>query len=511
MKFSEQLKSRTPLVYGLLGVLWLLVVAWQGVEHERVKAAARSALIYRARDISSTLGLVIRSQRRFGGVVSQVRLESALNELVRPGELNSVALLNASLEVVASAGSPIGVETGAAIGQGERWGKNSVTLVNLVDLGTNVSQDGEESRPTIVLPRREGSGSGFEDRLRPPPRRGPEGDGPGPGPGAGAGGGTNTMTERSGRTRAAESRNRFGRPFWMSEEEYKSVIAKQGLHGFMIVMSTKSYQATCRQDLWLRSIIGLLGGLSAIGLGLAWRNLVKSSDLQMRLVRASELNARLKEMNIAAAGLAHETRNPLNIIRGLAQLISKWDSTSDEIRTRSREITEEVDRVTAQLNEFINYSRPREIRLAPVALTAIVHDVVRALSYDLEDKLIELAVQDENLTVEADEQMLRQVLFNLLMNAIQAVSPKGSIQVSSGKENAGSAWLEVRDNGPGVAVEQREEIFKPYFTTHQNGTGLGLAVVHQIVLAHGWDIHYVPNDPQGANFRLTGLKLSSRT
>src|SRR5207244_9084016 len=113
-------------------------------------------------------------------------------------------------------------------------------------------------------------------------------------------------------------------------------------------------------------------------------NLAKSSDLQIRLVRASELNAHLKEMNLAAAGLAHETRNPLNIVRGLAQMISKQEDASPEIRKKSREIIDETDRVTAQLNEFINYSRPREVRRSSVSLSLVIGAVVRALTYDLE-------------------------------------------------------------------------------------------------------------------------------
>ena len=69
------------------------------------------------------------------------------------------------------------------------------------------------------------------------------------------------------------------------------------------------------------------------------------------------------------------------------------------------------------------------------------------------------------------------------------------------------AWLEVRDNGPGVSPENRAEIFKPYFTTTQKGTGLGLAVVQQIVLAHGWEIECLAHEPRGAVFRLTHLHL----
>ena len=74
--------------------------------------------------------------------------------------------------------------------------------------------------------------------------------------------------------------------------------------------------------------------------------------------------------------------------------------------------------------------------------------------------------------------------------------------------NAAEAILEIRDNGPGVPPERRQEIFKPYFTTHQKGTGLGLAVVQQIVLAHGWEIVCLANEPRGAIFRISHLKIA---
>ena len=115
----------------------------------------------------------------------------------------------------------------------------------------------------------------------------------------------------------------------------------------------------------------------------------------------------------------------------------------------------------------------------------------------------------EGLTVEADEQSFRQALFNLLLNAIQAVEPRGEIQVVAEKRNAAEAALEVLDNGPGVPPEHRAEIFKPYFTTQKQGTGLGLAVVQQIVLAHGWEVECLPHEPRGAIFRITHLKLAA--
>ena len=132
----------SSLVYGLLLAAWAAIVGWQPVEHARVKQSERAALVNRARDITTTLGVVVRSQRR---LVSQERLESALKELVKTGELKSVALLNVAGEVVASAGAPVDLETKGTPHSVERWDDRSVTLVNPVDLGTNVVQDGESS------------------------------------------------------------------------------------------------------------------------------------------------------------------------------------------------------------------------------------------------------------------------------------------------------------------------------------------------------------------------------
>jgi signal transduction histidine kinase len=258
-------------------------------------------------------------------------------------------------------------------------------------------------------------------------------------------------------------------------------------------------------DLWLRGIIILFAGISAIGAALAWRNVSKTSELQIRLVRASELNSHLKEMNLAAAGLAHETRNPLNIIRGMAQMILKTDASAD-LREKSKAIVDETDKVTAQLNEFINYSRPREVRRGKIALNAVVTEVVRALNFDIEEKKIRVESKVEPFLIEADEQLLRQALFNLLLNSIQAVGENGQIQFAAHKNGSSEASFEISDNGPGVPPDQRREIFKPYFTTHQKGTGLGLAVVQQIVLAHGWEIECLGNEPKGAVFRISHLK-----
>jgi signal transduction histidine kinase len=431
-------------------------------------------------------------------------------------------MLNAAGEKVASAGPDIDFEMKDLSSTGEHWGERNVALMNLVDLGTNLTSEAESARPTVVVPRSffTPNRSSTNRPAFPPPGPPPDGSEERPQMSTNAGTATGEMTNLGGSTNLLalgsapgrprgfrEGRPPF-RPFGMSDEEWKATIAKKGVHSFVIVMSTQSMRAAASHDLWLRVIISALASISVVGLALAWSNLVKSGELEVRLVRAAELNTRLREMSLAAAGLAHETKNPLNIIRGLAQIISKQEDVSPEIRQKTQGIVEQADRVTGQVNEFINFSRPRQLKPAPVALSSTVAEVGRALGPDLEEKEIRLQVPGELPVIEADEQQLRQALFNLIINAIQAVERGGEIQIVGSKRNSSQAVLEIRDNGPGVPPENRTDIFKPYFTTHQNGTGLGLAVVQQIVLTHGWEIECLPNQPRGAIFRISHLRLA---
>jgi two-component sensor histidine kinase len=465
----------------MLLAIWATLMVWQTAEHLRARQVFHNMVVDRARSVSTTCGLLMRA-RSFFGVVSRERLEAALNELVNTNELRSVQLLNNDGEAVASAGVPFDLPPRSAMEGGILWGDQTVVVENPVDLGTNL--------PQLILPRE------MREELRSLQ--------------------TNRASVTATNVVAGDTTNaprgftdwrRPGRPYWMTADEYKDLIEKKGAHTFVIVMSTDPARHATTYDLYLRTFIALLGTIAVAGYGLAWRSLEKTSELQLRLVRASELNLHLKELNLAAAGLAHETRNPLNIIRGLAQIISKQGNTSPEVQAKSREIINETDRVTAQLNEFINYSRPREVRRAPANLCSIATEVVRALNFDIEEKAIQLQLQIEPVIIEADEQLLRQALFNLVLNAVQAVPNGGAILIRGSRRTNEEAFLEISDNGPGVPPENRAEIFKPYFTTNAEGTGLGLAVVQQIVLAHGWEIQCLANEPAGAMFRIAHIKL----
>jgi signal transduction histidine kinase len=515
-----EFKRRHQLAAGLLAAAWLLVVGWQAQEHRRVVEAAKSDLRSRSHEIAGTLSAVTRALR-FRGAVFQERLEPVLNELVnsRPNALVKliyVGLLNNDGDPVVAVGDT-NLFSHEIIAEGEHWSDNDVIFVLPVE-GASASPEGVTNNPTVVLPsfrdltngaprdrdffRRETRPGGtnafaFASTNFPPPPTNAAGETEPPAPPPD--GGENL---RGGNRRPPWMR-------WMSESEFKALTAKRELHGLVLAMSTENYRALCTHDLWLRGVIIFFAGISALGAGLAWRNLRRNSELQIRLVRASELNSHLKELNLAAAGLAHETRNPLNLIRGQAQMIARLPDASPEVRDKSKNIVDETDKVTAQLTEFINYSRPREVRRTHVALAAAVSEIIRTLAYDIAEKKLHVEFGGDALVIEADEQLLRQVLFNLLINATQAVGEGGQIKIEVRRASATEAILEVSDDGHGVAPENIQEIFKPYFTTHQKGTGLGLAVVSQIVLAHGWEITCLPNEPRGAIFRLTHLKIAA--
>ena len=452
--------SRTVLVYVFLLLCWIGVCVWQDIEHERAREGARESLLIRSADITTSMEVVLRSQRRF--VPSWDRLvAAALKDLVTSSELLSVVLLNEEGEVVTAAGPEPAVDVKAlSIGDAIFEG-GTLTVVHVLELESG-EVEGDEVRSS---------------RPPSPPGRG------------------------------RFSRRYRDRTFWSRGQRMSERMARQRVHRFVLVMSTEGVDAAVARDLWLRLILSAVALLAVLGVGLAWRGLVRSADLRLNLIRSREHNALLEEKNIAAAGLAHETRNPLNLIRGMAQMLTKDPKLEATVRQRTSALMDHVDLVTSRLNEFLDYSRPIEPDPTPTDLKNLSEQVAATLETDREDKDITLTVGDASFAVLADAGLLRQVLFNLLLNAVQAVDTGGEVGVAFVRNGSATASIEVSDNGPGVPPEAREDVFRPYFTLYDRGTGLGLAVVRQIARAHGWEITCDATEAGGALFRITGLTV----
>ncbi|MCC6489231.1 MAG: hypothetical protein IT364_17150, partial [Candidatus Hydrogenedentes bacterium] len=550
--------KRHTVGYIVLTATWLLVVAWQLLEHDRVYRMARTALVNRANDFSIALGVVLRAQGRFG-LIPEEHIKAALDELAKTTETESVVLLNAAGEVTASAGEPAPKEVLPLLTTREHWEENTATFVNLVALGPGAEGPGPEGQPVIVS-MQEGKS---RDRNWPEP-------GPPKPPPPGVpdflwenfsdaetrsvldpmmNGQPLTedqvkqilalpiMSELDTERRETVRRTLVGRPLeqetlfdalflardrrphdhppkrppWMDEQSFEQIVRERGVHWFLVTMSTASVKAEMSRDRTVRGSFVLASLLACLALAVAWRAVDRSANLRVRLVREEELTTHLRELNMAAAGLVHETKNPLNLIRGMAQMIGRGSEPSASTRDTALKITEEVDRVTGRINQFLDYSRPVEPRKDAVDFLDLANRVFDILASDREDKAVKFQATGPRLILEADREMLRQVLFNLLINAVEAVPAEGSIEVHLIKAGPGRAAFEVRDNGPGVPPGIESEVFRPYFTTSKNGTGLGLAIVRQIALAHQWDIEYVREASTGAIFRVGGIALAHET
>ncbi|MBG88190.1 MAG: hypothetical protein CMO80_14985 [Verrucomicrobiales bacterium] len=496
--------KRPLILFTLLAISWLVILSWQLGEHKNFERRLRGRMVERAENVANTVDLIIRSQRRFGGLVNYERFEWSVGQMLKNPELNAVAFANGNSEIFMQSDKLLPVEFDSLNSGEPNWDGRFLNLY-IPENSTN--------RPPILAQPRENSRERnpeeqilflrtMRDRISTQLER--------------VASQTNEVVTNATSNVEPDTQNRprrgfffFGRPNNMSEEEFELLRDERGIRGILVQIDSSGIQRAIDRDKRTRSIVVGFALLAIVGIGLAVRNVSRSNLIEMRLVRAREQNTHLKDMNLAAAGLAHETRNPLNIIRGIAQMIGKEDKASEGISERCSEITNEVDRVTGQLNEFINFSKPREVRRTTVRVDQILDDVVRPLRAEMEDQRIELVWKPANIQIEADEKMLRQTIFNLVINSLQAMKNGGRMEIMVGATET-SAHVEVCDNGPGVAPEHRDKIFKPYFTTREKeGTGLGLAIVRQIALAHGWEVHHKPMEPTGACFRLSQIKLKS--
>jgi len=222
------------------------------------------------------------------------------------------------------------------------------------------------------------------------------------------------------------------------------------------------------------------------------------SAARARLVQSEKLAA----LGQLATAIAHEIRNPLAIIRSAAQGLGEAASADDaEAHRACSFITAEIDRLSNVIGSLLAFARPPQLLARPVQ----VHDLFdRALLLaDEELRATGLHVRRHEApdlpAVNADPDLVCQVLLGLLTNAIAAVPRGGEIGLEASRAD-GAVELAVADSGPGVAPELRERVFEPFFTTRPRGTGLGLAVARQIVEAHGGKIDVRERDGGGARF-----------
>ena len=220
---------------------------------------------------------------------------------------------------------------------------------------------------------------------------------------------------------------------------------------------------------------------------------------QIEMARAEHL-ATIGEL---AAGLAHEIRNPLAGIAGVVEVIGRELPQDSSSRTVLPEVQNEIQHIQAILNDLLAYSRPRPPEFHPADLNATVEQAVFLARQQVRTKPIEitLAAEKKLPRILHDPVQIQQVVLNLLLNGIQAVHDKGQIDVALRQENEW-AVVRIRDTGRGIARDSLAKIFKPFFTTRKEGTGLGLPLAKGIVESHKGRIEVTSEPGQGAQFEV---------
>jgi len=197
-----------------------------------------------------------------------------------------------------------------------------------------------------------------------------------------------------------------------------------------------------------------------------------------------EHSRRLAALGSMAAGIAHEVRNPLGTLRGLAHFFGTEEGASAACKEYSKFMISEVDRLNLLVTELLQFGAPREVRHDRIEVKSLVEKITALLDKDFKEKNIRFGHQfAEDTELYGDHDLLLQVLLNVLKNSIEATPCGGevSLDVSCNDE---ICRLAVTDSGAGMSEETRNKLFDPFYTTKKKGTGLGLAVSHRIVERH---------------------------
>ncbi len=219
----------------------------------------------------------------------------------------------------------------------------------------------------------------------------------------------------------------------------------------------------------------------------------------------------LSKVGQLASGIAHEIRNPLNYI-SLAidhlksEVVASLPGKRDEMETLTDKIKEEVRRANYMVLNFMNYGRPLKLRKTRFSYAELIDKALPLLKAKLDEQRIEVktSLEPDLPPMEADQELMRNCLVNFINNAAQAMPRGGTITLGAGCDrDAGVFRLTFGDMGQGIASEDMEKIFQPYFTTKEAGIGLGLAITERIVKEHGGEISVDSIPGNGTIFTVT--------
>lgn len=220
------------------------------------------------------------------------------------------------------------------------------------------------------------------------------------------------------------------------------------------------------------------------------------AERQRRLIHTERMAA----IGHLAAGVAHELNNPIGIIRGYLKTMGAKDDP-ETLEEELQILDEEAAHCQRIAEDLLAYARPLELRLERIQTKPFLLETLKRFQESPSAREARLDVDAENVEISADPTRLRQVVLNLVLNAVQ-VSPEGARVIVAGRSSDDQYEIDVIDHGPGVPVEDHGRIFEPFYSKRKGGSGLGLSVCQGIVLAHGGTVTVHSREGAGAVFRV---------
>jgi len=231
------------------------------------------------------------------------------------------------------------------------------------------------------------------------------------------------------------------------------------------------------------------------------RDVTEIKDLNEEVAR----HKRLAALGKLSAGIAHEIRNPLSSIRGLAQFVYNSFSKADERKEDLNTIIQEVDRLNKLVVQVLDFAKLKKPNLTRFSLNDLIRKITELFKLEIKDKQIKFSLEltPDVSQIQADEDQIRQSLMNVIINAIQAIPKKGKIKIKTEKallKGVPAIKLIIEDSGIGIPEKDFTQIFDPFFSTKEKGSGLGLSIAYKLIEAHRGEIKVESKEGEGTKF-----------